>query len=106
MGIRDLLATLGWAFSAMFSLVIAIIFFVIVMWGFWFIQSLNTPSFPWAAVFCFSLAGVVLAIYFWTKPKAYKIEKALSPNEQAYKEWWDSKINPEIIDFYKIKDKN
>lgn len=68
--------------------------------GLYFIAPADTPDFPWRVVFFFALGGVILIIHFLTKPKSM-IDKTLSPSEQAYQEWCDSKADPDIRDFYK-----
>lgn len=87
-----------WAFG--FSALAKYAFAVLLVGVFYILTPSDTTEFPWEVVFfCSIIVMMAFIVHFWTKPKEIPTEKLLYPSEQAYQEWWESKIDPEIKDY-------
>lgn len=97
-----------WLFS--FNTLLQCLFAVLIASGIYIFRPTDPSAFPWGIVlFCTIAVAVTFVVHYWTKPKT-TAEKPLSPSEQAYQDWCESKIDPEIKNYieetYGIKDKN
>lgn len=94
-----------------FNALLKYIFALFIASGFYIFTPEEATEFPWGVVFFLGTVIVTaFAIHFWTKLEEIPTEKPLSPSEQAYQEWCESKIDPEIKDYieetYGISDKD
>lgn len=93
-----------------FNALLKYIFALFIASGFYIFTPTDPSAFPWGIVlFCTIAVAVTFVVHYWTKPKT-TAEKPLSPSEQAYQDWCESKIDPEIKDYieetYGISDKD
>lgn len=97
-----------WLFS--FNTLLQYLFVIFIAGGIYFFTPAEPSGFPWGVIFfCVIILAITFFIHFWTKSDI-QTEKPLSPSEQAYQDWCESKIDPEIKNYieetYGIKDKN